>query len=97
MHLLLVEDDIRLGDLVARLLGGERHLVERAATGSAALDMADAPGIDAIVLDVGLPDLSGLDLARRLRSRAAAPVAAAAPPASAHASRPRGSSPGRRP
>ena len=69
MHLLLVEDDIRLGDLVARLLGGERHLVERAATGTAALEMADAPGIDAIVLDVGLPDVSGLDVARRLRSR----------------------------
>jgi two-component system OmpR family response regulator len=69
MHLLLVEDDIRLGDLVARLLGGERHLVERATTGSAALEMADAPGIDAIVLDVGLPDVSGLDVARRLRSR----------------------------
>jgi two-component system OmpR family response regulator len=68
MHLLLVEDDPRLGDLVARLLGGERHLVERAATGTAALEMAGGPGIDAIVLDVGLPDLSGLEVARRLRS-----------------------------
>ena len=37
--------------------------MERAATGSAALEMADAPGIDAIVLDVGLPDLSGLEVA----------------------------------
>ena len=46
MHLLLVEDDPRLGDLVARLLGGERHLVERAATGTAALEMAGGPGID---------------------------------------------------
>jgi two-component system OmpR family response regulator len=69
MHLLLVEDDPRLGDLVARLLGGERHLVERAATGTDALEMADAPGLDAIVLDVGLPDVSGLEVARRLRSR----------------------------
>jgi two-component system OmpR family response regulator len=68
MHLLLVEDDMRLGDLVARLLGGERHLVERAATGSEALAMAGAPGIDAIVLDVGLPDVSGLEVARRIRS-----------------------------
>ena len=68
MHLLLVEDDPRLGDLVARLLGGERHLVERAATGTAALEMAGGPGIDAIVLDVGLPDVSGLEVARRLRA-----------------------------
>src|SRR5512143_2435583 len=47
MHLLLVEDDPRLADLVARLLGGERHLVERAATGRDALDMAESPGLDA--------------------------------------------------
>jgi len=72
MHLLLVEDDPRLGDLVARLLGGERHLVERAANGSVALEMADAPGLDAIVLDVGLPDISGLEVARRLRARGSA-------------------------
>jgi len=68
MHLLLVEDDPRLGDLVARLLGGERHLVERAADGTSALELAAAPGLDAIVLDVGLPDISGLEVARRLRA-----------------------------
>ena len=44
MHLLLVEDDPRLADLVARLLGGERHLVERATTGAAALELADGAG-----------------------------------------------------
>ena len=69
MHLLLVEDDPRLADLVARLLGGERHLVDTATTGTIALEMAGAPGIDAIVLDVGLPDLSGLEVARRIRAR----------------------------
>jgi DNA-binding response OmpR family regulator len=69
MHLLLVEDDPRLADLVARLLSGERHLVERAADGTTALEMAVAPGLDAIVLDVGLPDISGLEVARRLRAR----------------------------
>jgi two-component system OmpR family response regulator len=69
MHLLLVEDDPRLADIVARLLGGDRHLVERATTGGAALELAEAPGLDAIVLDVGLPDMSGLEVARRLRAR----------------------------
>jgi DNA-binding response OmpR family regulator len=69
MHLLLVEDDPRLADLVARLLSGERHLVERAGDGATALDMSEAPGLDAIVLDVGLPDISGLEVARRLRAR----------------------------
>ena len=72
MHLLLVEDDPRLADLVARLLAGERHLVERAATGAAALELADSPGLDAVILDVGLPDVSGLEVARRLRARGSA-------------------------
>lgn len=70
MHLLLVEDDLRLADLIARLLAAERHVVERAATGADALALADAPGLDAVVLDVGLPDISGMDVARRLRARA---------------------------
>jgi two-component system OmpR family response regulator len=69
MHLLLVEDDSRLADLVARLLAGDHHVVEFAATAAAALELSDADGLDAIVLDVGLPDLSGLEVARRLRAR----------------------------
>ena len=67
MHLLLVEDDTRLADLIARLLAGDRHLVERASRGSDALDLAEIGGLDAVILDIGLPDLSGLEVARRLR------------------------------
>ena len=68
MHLLVVEDDPRLADLIARLMAGERHLVDIASSGAAALEMASAEGIDAIGLDVGLPDMSGFDVARRLRA-----------------------------
>jgi DNA-binding response OmpR family regulator len=68
MHLLLVEDDERLADLTARLLAGDRHVVEMARCGAEALDLAENPGLDAVILDIGLPDLSGLDVARRLRS-----------------------------
>src|SRR5919201_1633431 len=69
MHLLLVEDDPRLADLVARLLIGDHHVVEQAATGLDALDLAEMTGLDAIVLDVGLQDVSGFDVARRIRAR----------------------------
>jgi two-component system OmpR family response regulator len=69
MHLLVVEDDRRLGRLLKRLLEGDRHLVELSATGEEALDVAEAAGLDAIILDIGLPDVSGLDVARRLRDR----------------------------
>ena len=68
MHLLLVEDDERLAWLTARLLIEDRHVVEVASRARDALDIAEAGGLDAVILDIGLPDLSGLDVARRLRS-----------------------------
>ncbi len=69
MHLLLVEDDAQLAELTARLLTDDRHVVERATCGSEALDLAEQPGLDAVILDIGLPDISGLDVARRMRGR----------------------------
>jgi DNA-binding response OmpR family regulator len=68
MHLLLVEDDARLAALTARLLSNDRHVVEVAVTGRGALELAEVGGLDAVILDIGLPDVSGLDVARRLRS-----------------------------
>jgi DNA-binding response OmpR family regulator len=69
VHLLVVEDDPRLAALLERLLVEERHVVERVATGREALELAETlPGLDAIVLDVGLPDLDGLAVARRVRA-----------------------------
>ena len=67
MHLLVVEDDARLGRLLKRLLEGDRHLVELTATGNEALDVAGMAGLDGMILDIGLPDISGLEVARRPR------------------------------
>jgi two-component system OmpR family response regulator len=70
MHLLVVEDDPRLGRLLLRMLRDERHVVELTASGEEALEIAEAgSGIDAMILDVGLPDLPGTDVAHRLRAR----------------------------
>ncbi|MFP5342122.1 MAG: response regulator transcription factor [Candidatus Limnocylindria bacterium] len=69
MHLLVIEDDPRLGRLLKRLLEDDKHVVELATDGGSGLEIAeDAPGIECIVLDVGLPDISGLEVARRLRA-----------------------------
>ena len=69
MHVLVVEDDPRLGRLLRRLLEEERHVVELATDVRSALELAEEiGGLEAIVLDVGLPDGSGLDVARRLRA-----------------------------
>jgi two-component system, OmpR family, response regulator len=70
VHLLLVEDDPRLGRLLTRLFREDRHVVELAGTGNDGLDVADSgAALDAIVLDIGLPDVDGLEVARRLRAR----------------------------
>ena len=74
MHILVVEDDPRLAALLAQLLAGERHVVDVATNGRDGIDLA-GNGVDAIVLDVGLPDISGLDVARRIRrSGSAVPI-----------------------
>jgi DNA-binding response OmpR family regulator len=68
MHLLLVEDDARLRRVLSRLLEEDRHVVDVAEDGGTALELASANGgFDAIILDIGLPDISGLEVARRLR------------------------------
>jgi DNA-binding response OmpR family regulator len=68
MHLLLVEDDERLSRSLTRLLEEDRHVVERAPDGQTGLELASAiEGLDAVILDIGLPDMSGLEVARQLR------------------------------
>jgi len=75
MHLLIVEDDPRLGRLLKRMLEEDRHLVELATTGDEGLEIASSDGVEAIILDLGLPDMSGLDVARRLRDgRSSVPI-----------------------
>ena len=69
MHLLIVEDDRRLGPLLVRMLSEDRHVVELATTGEEGLDLAELQGLDAVILDVGLPDMSGFDVAQQLRAR----------------------------
>jgi DNA-binding response OmpR family regulator len=69
MHLLLVEDDDRLARALTRLLEEDRHIVEHAPDGRTGLELAQAiTGLDAVILDIGLPDMSGLDVARRIRA-----------------------------
>jgi DNA-binding response OmpR family regulator len=68
MHLLLVEDDERLSRVLRRLLEEDRHVVELARDGQSGLELAEsAAGVEAIILDIGLPDISGLEVARRIR------------------------------
>ncbi len=53
----------------------DNYVVTEAGTGADALRALDVPGIDLILLDVGLPDIDGLEVLRRLRARSDATAA----------------------
>lgn len=68
MRILVVEDDAKMAELLRRGLCKEGHTVDLAGDGLIGLEKGKALPFDAIVLDIMLPGLDGLTLARRLRS-----------------------------
>ncbi|SHF70683.1 two-component system, OmpR family, KDP operon response regulator KdpE [Jatrophihabitans endophyticus] len=73
-RVLLVEDERGLLRALAMNLVARGYEVTEAATGTAALAAAAADEHDVVVLDLGLPDVSGLDVIRALRSHSSTPV-----------------------
>jgi DNA-binding response OmpR family regulator len=69
MRVLVVEDDPRLGELVSKGLREQAYAVDLVTDGEAALVESSVNEYDAIVLDVGLPQLSGYQVAAELRRR----------------------------
>jgi DNA-binding response OmpR family regulator len=69
MTVLLVEDEDRIASFVDKGLRTRGMDVRRVSTGRDALDDGVAEGIDVVVLDLGLPDIDGLDVLRELRKR----------------------------
>jgi DNA-binding response OmpR family regulator len=69
LHILIVEDEPRMADLLKRGLEEESYRVSVARDGQSALDLSASRTFDAIVLDVMLPRLNGVEVARQLRSR----------------------------
>jgi len=72
MRVLLAEDDAVLADGLSRSLRKAGYAVDRVASGSEADAALAAQPYDLLILDLGLPRLSGLDVLRRLRSRESA-------------------------
>jgi two-component system copper resistance phosphate regulon response regulator CusR len=69
MRLLLVEDERKVAEVVARGLRAERYAVDVAATGDEGWAMIAQYDYDLVILDLMLPGLSGLEILRRLRQR----------------------------
>ena len=73
-HLLLVEDDAVARAAVAENLAAHGYAVAEAPDAAAAMRSWDSARPDLIVLDLGLPDLDGLSVIRRVRREAATPI-----------------------
>ncbi|MAZ61682.1 MAG: DNA-binding response regulator [Euryarchaeota archaeon] len=72
--ILLIEDDQRIRELVCEHLASEGHSVSSEPTGMEGLQKATIDSPDLIVIDLGLPDLEGIDLLKMLRSVNDVPV-----------------------
>jgi len=73
-RILLVDDEVSLQRAVAPLLRSRGYEVEVTGTGADALKLARTRPPDLIVLDLGLPDIEGTDVCRRIRSESAVPI-----------------------
>jgi two-component system, OmpR family, KDP operon response regulator KdpE len=73
-RILLVDDEVPIQRSVAPLLRSRGYDVEIAGTGAEALRAAEVGAPDLIVLDLGLPDIEGTEVCRRIRARSAVPV-----------------------
>ncbi|CAA9511004.1 MAG: Phosphate regulon transcriptional regulatory protein PhoB (SphR), partial [uncultured Solirubrobacterales bacterium] len=73
-RVLVVEDDVEIAGALRRSLALEGYDVELAGDGLAALARAETYEPDAVVLDIGLPKLDGVEVCRRLRERGDVPI-----------------------
>jgi two-component system response regulator MprA len=73
-RVLVVEDDMDIAGVLRRSLDKEGYEVRVAGDGEAALDQAGVFSPDAVVLDLGLPKLDGVEVCRRLRHAGDVPI-----------------------
>ena len=71
---LVVEDDDEVRAVLVRELGSRGYRVQEAADGRTALERWEASRPDVVLLDLGLPDIDGLEVIRRIRRDAMTPI-----------------------
>ena len=68
MSAVVVEDDDDVAEVLVRILRADGFEVERARSGGSALDEVRSRRPDVVLLDLGLPDMDGLDVCSRMRA-----------------------------
>lgn len=72
--ILIVEDDAKIARFVELELRHEGYETETAGDGRSGLEKALAPGTDLVLLDLMLPELSGIEVCRRIRQESSVPI-----------------------
>ncbi|MGI4936479.1 MAG: ATP-binding response regulator, partial [Janthinobacterium lividum] len=67
LHILVVDDNLDSAEIIATLLEMEGHQVSMAHTGAAAVALAEQLAPHIVLLDIGLPDMTGYEVAERIR------------------------------
>jgi two-component system KDP operon response regulator KdpE len=73
-RVLVVDDEIEIRRALSRALNAREYIVETAADGMEAIEAASAFHPDLVVLDLNLPKLDGLEVARRIRASSPVPI-----------------------
>jgi two-component system, OmpR family, copper resistance phosphate regulon response regulator CusR len=73
MRILVVEDEKRIADFLSRGLESGGYTVDVAGDGATALEMLHATEYDLAVLDLGLPDMDGMAVLKKIRTRKTSP------------------------
>lgn len=73
-RVLIVDDETHIRSIVRAAVESDKGVVYEAATGAAALELARTARPDLVVLDLGLPDMDGIDVCRALREWSAVPI-----------------------
>ena len=73
-HILIVEDDRTIAESIAFILEQDSFSCQWFDNGTDALDYVENNAVDLMLLDVGLPDMSGFDILRKVRTKSNLPV-----------------------
>lgn len=74
MRVLVIDDDVHVCEILKQYLGDEGYHVQCAATAASGLQELDRTKFDLVILDLRLPDGSGIDVFPKIRMRTTAPV-----------------------
>ncbi|MBJ7347015.1 MAG: response regulator transcription factor [Thermoleophilaceae bacterium] len=73
-RIMIVEDEHHIAELVGRYLTADGYETVWVNTGAQALDEFSRQAADLVILDIGLPDIDGFEVCRRLRARTSVPI-----------------------